>query len=102
MTTSSPSVELSEKELEDFLCQLEGRLPVRVLNWKVKIGLDNSFEPAVYVYPTIEDDENEDMYIRGERWNQICSAVRQELENKIDPKRFLYVRFCFSSNTDKT
>ncbi len=95
MTTSSPSAEPSEKEkeLEDFLRQLEGQLPIRVLSWKVKIGLDNSFEPAVYVYPTIEDDENEDMYIRGEKWNQIRSTVRQELENKIDPKRFLYVRF---------
>ncbi len=48
MTTSSPSAEPSEKEkeLEDFLRQLEGQLPIRVLSWKVKIGLDNSFGTA--------------------------------------------------------
>lgn len=83
----------TEEDVKSYLCQLKN-LPIPVLNWKVEFKLDYSYEPSVYVYPTVHindiDDENE-----YQKLFQMYSTVRSKLEGKVDPERFVYVDACF-------
>ena len=98
---TASSLTEKEKKIKNFLGQIENLLPIPVLNWKVEFKLDNSYDPAVYIYPTIKDDENEDMEVRYDKWSKIRTIVRRELEDRVGSERFIYVRFIFITNDDE-
>lgn len=77
----------TEQEIKEYLFTIENKLPIDIIDWEIKICPDNSGDPAVYVYPTVKTK------IDIEKLDEADTIISNELHGKIDPEKFLYIRF---------
>lgn len=62
-------------------------LPLPIVDWQVKIGLDATGEEAVWVWAILEDDIEVDKKARWELWEIIQKKITTEKIN------WVYLRF---------
>ena len=93
-----------EKEIKSYLDKLDpADLHVSISKWEVEFKLDNSYDPAVYVYPTVKNNKNESREARYSKLSKVRTIVRRKLNNKINSeteRRFLYIRFAYLSDDE--
>ena len=87
-------MDIAASTLEAALRELP-ELPTPVSSWRVETGPDSTYDPAVWVWAMLEDDEVE--FVKRSR---LRAMIRDLVEKNTDSSTLVYVRFRGASEVE--